>query len=99
MFGDTHVSTQAADGCRRVTPAPQSADCGQTRIIPSCDVAFVDQPQQSSLAHHRMGQIQAVEFDLLRVMNAQVVAEPVVQWSTVFEFQGADAVGDSFNGI
>ena len=99
MFGDTHVHTQTANGFRRVASATQSGNCGHAWIIPSRNVPLVDQQQKPSLAHQCIRQIQTIEFNLLRMMNADVFTEPVVQWPAVFKFQRADAVGDTFYRI
>ena len=49
------------------------------------------QLQQLALAHHRVGQVEPRELDLLRVVDAQLVEEPVVERPVVLELQRADA--------
>ncbi len=78
------------------------AHAGQRRhagIIPAADFALVDQCQQSSLAHHRVTEIQSCELDLLRVMNSQLTTKPVVQRSMRLEFEGANRVRDPLDRI
>jgi hypothetical protein len=64
-------------------------------------VALLHQEQQLALAHHGVGQGQARELDLLRpvLQRSAVLDEPVVELSVVLELQGADRVGDAFDGV
>jgi hypothetical protein len=82
-----------------VAAAAHGRDGGQTRVIPAADAALGHQPAQLALAHHRVGQVQPGELDLPRAVDAQGVQEPLVQGPVVFKLQGADGVGDGFNGV
>ncbi len=55
--------------------------------------------QQLALAQQRVSEVEAVELDLLRMVDAERVAEPVVERPMVFEFQRADGVRDALDGI
>ncbi len=60
---------------------------------------LLHQSHKFSLAHHRVAEIEAGEFDLLRVIDAQLFNEPIVQWPVIFKFQCANGMGNPFNGI
>ena len=66
----------------------------QPRTWPS-----LHQLQQLALAQQRVGEVQAVEFDLLRMIDAELLDVPVVERAVIFEFQRADGMGDAFDGI
>ena len=55
--------------------------------------------EQLALAEQGVGEVEAVEFDLLRREDAELLDVPVVEGPVVFEFEGADGVGDAFDGI
>ena len=57
------------------------------------------QLHQLALAHHRIVDVETGELDLLRVMNFQRLAEPVVQRAVNLELQGANGVGDTLDGV
>ena len=58
-----------------------------------------DELQELAFAHDCIGKVQSSEFHLAGVEDSQGAAEPIVQRSMVFEFQGADRVCDAFDGI
>ncbi len=55
--------------------------------------------EQLALAHHRIVQVQAGKLDLPRVVDLQLVEQPVVERAVVLELQGADRVGDALDRI
>ncbi len=63
------------------------------------DMPFVHQLQQLALAHHRVAEVEAGEFDLLRMEDAQLLEEPVVEGPVVLELEGADRMGDPLEGV
>ena len=83
----------------RVAAAAQAADGEHPRIVPAGDVLLLHELQQLALAHHRVGEIEPGELDLLRVVDAQLAAEPVVQRAVVLELQRADRVGDALDRV
>ena len=62
-------------------------------------MTVIDELQEPSFAHQCVRQVQSIEFDLLRVVDAKGFAKPVIQRAAVLEFQRADTVGDALNGI
>jgi len=55
--------------------------------------------QQLAFAQYRIVDSQAGKLDLLWVIDAQPVQEPVVQGPVILEFQGAQGMGDALDGI
>ncbi len=98
-LGDADALGEVADGLRRVAAPPQPGESRHTRVVPAAHVALVDQAQQTALAHHRIGQVEAGELDLLRVVDAQRIQEPVIQRAVILEFQRADRVSDALNRV
>ena len=93
-------SQKVADRLRRVAAPAQPHQGRHARVVPAADIALLDQLQELALAHHRVGQVEAGKFVLLRAVDAeQVVQEPVVEGAVVLELQGADGVGDPLDGV
>ena len=63
---DADGGAEIADRFRRVAAAADAGERGHARIVPAAHVAFLHQLQQLALAQQRVGQVEAVEFDLLR---------------------------------
>ena len=51
----------------RVAAAAHAAERGHARIVPAAHAAFLHQLQQLALAQQRVGEVEAVELDLLRM--------------------------------
>ena len=85
--------------CGRIAAPAHAGNGGHSRVVPAVDKVFLDELQEFAFAHHGIGEIQAGKFDLLRVVDAELVEEPVVERPVVFKFEGADGVGDSFDGV
>jgi hypothetical protein len=63
-------------------------------------VLLIDQLLELALAGDGVVQVQAAEFVLTRVRrHRQAVEEPFVQRAMAFELQGADGVGNAFDGV
>ena len=84
---DSDRRAEIADRFRRVAAAAQAAERRHARIVPAADTALLHQLQQLALAHQRVGQVEAVEFDLLRREDPQLLDEPVVERAVVFKLQ------------
>ncbi len=64
------------------------------------DVLLDDELQQLALAHHRVGQVQAGELDLLRTRrHRQVGEQPVVERPVILELERAQRVRDLLDGV
>jgi hypothetical protein len=84
---------------RHATP-PQSHEGWHARVVPTVDVPLIDQPLQKALRHDRVGQVEAGEFILVRPRrHRQMLEQPVVERPMVFEFEGADRMGDALDRI
>ena len=62
-------------------------------------MAVLHQSEQLALAEQGVSEIQAVELDLLRMIDAEGFDVPIVERAVIFELQGADGVGDAFDRI
>ena len=62
-------------------------------------MAILHEGQQLALAEQGVGEVQAVELDLLRMIDAESLDVPIVEGAVIFEFQCADGVSDAFDGI
>ncbi|MCY1172027.1 hypothetical protein D9M73_121530 [compost metagenome] len=91
---------EVADRFRRVATAAETRQRGHARVVPAVDVLFIDQLLELALAGDGVVQVQAAELVLARVgRHRQVLEEPLVQRTVAFELQGADRVGDAFDGV
>ena len=90
---------EVADGLRRVAAAAQAGDGRHARIVPAADVPSSTSCSSLRLLMHGVGQVQPGELDLLRVVDAELLEEPVVERAVVFELQRADGVGDALDGV
>ena len=64
------------------------------------DVLLDDELQQLALAHHRVGEVQARELDLLRPRrHRQVGQQPVVERPVILELERAQRVRDLLDGV
>ena len=93
------VSQKSANRLGRKATTPQAANRWHPWVIPAVHVVFVHELQQFSLAHDRVGQVQPREFDLLWMIDPELVEVPVVERTVVFEFQRANRMRDPFDGI
>ncbi len=69
------------------------------RIVPSVDAFFLHQLQQLALAQQGVGEVQAVELDLLRGKDSKLLDVPLVERLMVGELQGTHGVRDLFERI
>ena len=98
--GHADPFAEGADRGGSVTPPPQSADRRQARVVPALDLPPLDQLEQLALAHDGIGQVQAGEFDLLRVaLDSHLIDEPVIERTAHLEFKTAEGVGNLLNRI
>src|SRR5713101_7164571 len=70
-LGDADALAEVPDRLRRVPAAAQASDGGRARIVPAADVAALDELQQLALAHHRVGEVEPGELDLLRMEDSE----------------------------
>jgi hypothetical protein len=98
-LGDTDLVTEAADGSGCVAAPAHPDDGRQPRVVPTGHDTLLDQLQQLALAHQRVGEVQPGELDLLRVVDAELVEEPVVERPVVLELQRADRVGNALDRV
>ena len=97
---DTPIrAAEVADRLGRVAAPPDSGEGRHAGIVPAAHVALLHQREQLALAHHRVGEVEPVELDLLRMIDAQLLDVPVVQRPVILELQRADGVGDALDGI
>ena len=95
-----HAAAEIANRFRRVAAAAEPGNGGHARIVPAAaPVLLLDQLQQLALAQQRVGEIQPVELDLLRMIDAELFDVPIVERPVIFEFERADGVRDALDGI
>ena len=96
---DADGGAEITEGLGGVAAAAQAGNRRHPRIVPAANQPVLDQLQQEPLAHHRVGQIEPGELDLLRGENAQLADVPVVKRPMVLELQRANRMGDPFDRI
>ena len=87
---------EVADRLGGKAAAADAADGWHARIVPSVDALFLHQLQQLALAEQGVGEVEAVELDLLRGKDSKLLDEPLVKRLVVGELQGTHGVGDAF---
>ena len=92
-------SQKRADRFRGIAATAVARYRRHSRIVPPRDMFLLYQLEQFALAQHGVGEIQAREFDLLRMMNAEPIEKPIVERPVILELQRADRMSNSFNGI
>ena len=100
-FLATPTRSQKSRIASGVNAAPAQADDRRhARIVPARDVLLDDELQQLALAHHRVGQVEAGELDLLRARrHRQVGEQPVVERPVILELERAQRVRDLLDGV
>ena len=90
---------EGADGFWR-KPAPANAGKSRhARIVPAVDTLLLHQLQQLALAKQRVGDVEPVEFNLLRRKDAELLDIPAVERLVVGELQRAHGVRDVLDRI
>ena len=83
----------------KTTLTELSVEDQTTRVIESSHNPFLYHLPEKALAHDGIGKIQPGEFDLLRMMDTQLVEDPVIKGSVVLELERAKGVRNAFDGI
>ena len=101
LLGDADRVAELADRLRRVAAPAQPGDRRHARIVPAADVLLLHELQQLALAHHRVGQVQPRELDLLRTDGVSTACsiDPVVERAVVLELERAERVRDAFDRV
>ena len=71
-------SAKISDGCGLIASSSHTCDGRHARVVPAVDKIFLDQSQKFAFAHNGIGEIEAGEFDLLRMIDAKLIEEPVI---------------------
>ena len=103
-FGVADGVDKILDGFRGEATSAQAANGGHTRVVPSVHQVFLHQLQQFALAHHGVGEVQAVEFYLARAVLVGSVAcqffhEFFVKRTVRHKFEGANGVGHALKVV
>ena len=71
------------------------------RVVPAADDAFLDEPAELALAHHRVVEVEPGELVLVRprLLDPDRVEVPVVERAVDVELQRADRVADAFDRV
>ena len=106
-LGVTDLVDESADSGRSISASAQPADCRHARVVPTANQSLLDQLEHLALGHHGVGDIQAVELELMRTAvlwhspvsrSGQVqhlVNEIVVKGTVHDKLEGADRVRDA----
>ncbi len=71
----------------------------QPRIVEAVHDPGIDQLDELALAHHRMRQVEPRKLDLPRMVDAELVEEPVIERAMVLVLERAERVRDSLDGV
>src|SRR6202041_3124487 len=89
-----------AEGAQAFGGKAAAADAGEggyAGIVPAADTLLLDELEQLALAEQGVGEVEAVEFDLLRGEDAQLLDIPAVEGLVVGEFERTHGVGDALD--
>ena len=95
VLGHADLVDEIADRFGRIAAPAHPAQGGHARVVPAAHVPAFDQLLEEALAQDGVGQVEAGEFDLAGVEDAQLLEEPVVQRAVVFVVQVAQRMGDA----
>ena len=98
-FRDANFLAKVAKRLGAKAPTAQASNGWQARVVPAINDFSLDKLEQFPLGHHRIGQVQTIKFDLLRMVHAKCSQEPIVQWAMVFKFEGANRIGHAFDAV
>ena len=89
-FGDTDAFTEIADGGSGIAATAHAAQRGHTGVIPAADEAVFYERKALALAGDAVIEIEPCKFDLARrMLEAQLLQEPIVKRAVVFKFKRA----------
>ena len=95
----TDRGAERAECLRGKAAAANSGEGGHARIVPAAHSIFLHELEKLALAEQRVGEVEAVEFDLLRGEDAEILDIPAVEGLVVGELEGAHGMGDALDGI
>ena len=99
-LGDADALAERADRLGGHAAAAQSRERRHARVVPAAHVPALDEREKPPLAHHRVGEVQAGELDLLRARRrAAMLDQPVVERPVVLELERADRVRDALDRV
>ena len=98
-FGDPDALAEIAYGFRGVAPAAQAGYRRHARIVPAVDMAFFHEANELALAEHHVVEVQTRKFDLLGMIDLQLIQHPVIKLAIIFKLQGAVRMGDALDRI
>ena len=98
-LSNTNLLGKCTHRCRGVTLTTQSADCRHTGIVPTHYDTALNEFQQLTLTHHRVGQVQTSKLILVAGENLQLFDKPIVQRAVNVELQSTDRVSDLLDRV
>ena len=87
------------DGLGREAAAPEAGDGRHARVVPAVDELRLDELEQAALGEDGVAEVEPGELDLLGMVDAELVEEPVVEGTVDLELEGADRVGDALDRV
>jgi len=99
--GDADHLVEASDGLGGDAPAAQTCDRGQPRVIPTGHLSALHEPNELSLAQHRVVDVETCELGLLGTwpLNPDGVERPVVDLPVYPELERAQRMSDVLDRV
>ena len=90
---------EGANGFRGKAAAAEAGEGGHAGIVPSADALLLHELEELALAEQGVGEVEAVEFNLLRREDAELLNVPAIEGLMVGELERAHGVGDVLDGV
>jgi len=97
--GDTDGIAEVIDGFSRVASPAHAVDGKYSGIVPALDPIGEDEFVQFALGEDGVGDVQSGVLPDMRPVDVQSFEDPVVEFSSNFELQRAERVGDPFETV
>ena len=99
-LGNTCASDKIEDRRGGIASSTETADGGQTGIVPAVDHIVLNKIAEISLGHNGVGDVKSCEFSLHRGdLKAYIVKHPLVKRTVVLELKRAERVGDTLKCV
>mgnify|MGYP000901859129 CR=1 FL=1 len=85
--GDTDNITEIVDGFGRVTSSSHAVDGKDSWVIPTLDSVGENKFVEFSLGKHVVGNVKSGILPNVRFVKVESVKDPVIKFSSDFEFQ------------
>jgi hypothetical protein len=91
--GNAGFTDEVKESVRGIASSSQTAESGETGIVPAVYVTFLNQLTEVALGHYGVGNVHAAELPLMRLLRkADFLNHPIVEGTVVSELAGAERV-------